>query len=733
MFANGVGFVTGEISGVVVIETDGLAGETVLDTYRYEHGPLPDTLVIRSGSGRGFHLHFKHPGRPVKTVANDNIKVDVRGDGGFCVLPPSRHKSGGYYEIVHDAEPADLPEGLLEYIEMKASEAGGVSVAARNRAAVTNRRPRISDDLLGENTVRADLAPPPVEAMQAALEHLAAKDFFEHRGGVKREADGRIVKVGWRECGMALKAAYGDKGGDLWAITHVDEQARADAPTQWVSFAATAQPGHVSIGTLIKAAKDSGFVFGLAARPTSANSSTGSVGRFAGRGGDVKNGQLFAEMFRNKLVHIHETCDWLQFDARQGWVSASPGEADRAAKDVLRALRSQAAHRYKTSPDDPATKRVMAHVQYTSKAANLRAMIEMSKSEPGMTARLSDFDIDPMLLGVANGVLDLRTRQLLPISPGVLVSKRCNVAYDPAALCPRFTQFMKEVQPDTQVRHCLLRFMGHALTGDVSEQKFAFFHGDGFNGKGVFIETMAWLLGDYAHKIPTEMLMHHQRNPQGASPDIVSLKGKRFVYANETEEGRRLAEARVKDLTGGDTLTGRVPYGKAAITFRPTHKLVVVGNHKPDIIDTSFGMWRRVALVPFDQTIPLAKRDKDLLETLRGEGSGILNVLLRGLKDWSSNGLRIPAKIEAATAAYRDEQDILADWIRESCVTGIGYSVRKSDLYVDYVEWTKRNGHMPLSQGKLTRRLNDRGYKLAADKRTVNGIDLTTMVRLGIP
>lgn len=138
---------------------------------------------------------------------------------------------------------------------------------------------------------------------------------------------------------------------------------------------------------------------------------------------------------------------------------------------------------------------------------------------------------------------------------------------------------------------------------------FAFIHGLGANGQSVFIELMAWMLGDYAHKISTEMLMHHQRNPQGPSPDIVSLRGRRFVYANETEEDGRLAEARIKDLTGGDTLTGRVPHGKADITFRPTHKLFIVGNHKPEITDNSFGMWRRVALAPFEQTIPEASRD----------------------------------------------------------------------------------------------------------------------------
>ena len=178
----------------------------------------------------------------------------------------------------------------------------------------------------------------------------------------------------------------------------------------------------------------------------------------------------------------------------------------------------------------------------------------------------------------------------------------------------------------------LQRLIGYCLTGDVGRQVFAFFYGHGANGKSVFIELIAWLLGDYAHKVPTEMLMHHQRNRQGPSPDIVSLKGRRFIYANETEEGRRLAEARVKDFTGGDTLTGRAPYGKADITLRPTHKLFVVGNHKPEITDTSIGMWRRVRLIPFDQTIAEAKRDPKLLETLKSEGSGILNGLLLGLE-----------------------------------------------------------------------------------------------------
>ena len=132
--------------------------------------------------------------------------------------------------------------------------------------------------------------------------------------------------------------------------------------------------------------------------------------RFTGNGVDVENGKLFAGEFRNRLLYVHETGEWLWFSPQQGWVATKPGEADRAGKEVLAMLRLEAGERYKTEgAEGPSVKRMMAHVRHTSKANNLRAMIEMAKSEPGMTVRLSEFDDDPMLLGVANGVLDLRT------------------------------------------------------------------------------------------------------------------------------------------------------------------------------------------------------------------------------------------------------------------------------------------------------------------------------------
>jgi len=237
MFANGLGFITGAISGVVVVESDGLAGLTVLDEFEAQHGPLPQTLTIQSGSGRGFHLHYRHPGHRVKTIANPNIQLDIKGDGGFCVLPPSLHKSGGRYEIVHDVEPAELPQGLLEFIADKATQASAAKTSLQP-SGDPNPVPAI-DSPFGNNTAKVFDGPPlPPQEMRAMLEHLAKLNYFEHRNGIKTDADGRIIKIGWIECGMALKLAYGDEVGfELWSITHIDDRARSDAPAQWASFA----------------------------------------------------------------------------------------------------------------------------------------------------------------------------------------------------------------------------------------------------------------------------------------------------------------------------------------------------------------------------------------------------------------------------------------------------------------------------------------------------------------
>ena len=582
-------------------------------------------------------------------------------------------------------------------------------VEAINKAHATHCATKIVDEIPGavpgalgdlNNLAISPKAPPPETAdeiaqVKAMLASLSADCDYE----TWRNIIWALASLGWL-CGKALARD--------WSLSAPDRFDDAAFENTWNSFK---PDGGIGYGSMVHHAKLAGY-------------KSDEVERFTGSGADVANGKIFAGLFRSKILFIHDTGDVLIFDHSAGWVSAPPGAADCAAKDVLATLHDEAIQLYQTAPEDTKTKRCMAHVARTSKAPNLRAMIEMAKSERDMTRSLVEFDNDPLLLGVTNGVVDLRRGKLLPVTPGLLVSKRCSVAYDPAETCPTFDVFLTTIQPDPAMRQFLQRWAGYCLTGGVQEQKFVFLFGSGANGKTVFIELLAWLMGDYARKIATEMLMHHQRSPQAASPDIVGLKGRRFVYANETEEGRRLAEARVKDMTGGDAMTGRVPYGKADISFSPTHKLAIVGNHKPDIGDSSNGMWRRVCLVPFDVTIPESQRDLKLLEKLKLEGPGILNWAMKGLRTWQQSGLAIPAKIEAATAAYRDEQDIIGDWLGEHCNTGPGLAVRKDEAYRAYRRWSLDNGHHPLAQARLTRRLGERGHALRTDKRTLQGLAL---------
>ena len=346
-----------------------------------------------------------------------------------------------------------------------------------------------------------------------------------------------------------------------------------------------------------------------------------------------------------------------------------------------------------------------------------------------MSATMADFDADPWLLGVQNGVLNLRTGKLRQAAPDLRVSKRCRVEFDPTAECPRFRAFLAEVLPDPEVQAFFLRFMGYCLTGSVEAQAFLFLHGGGFNGKSVLVDLLAWLLGDYARKIPTEMLMLQQRSTQGPDPDVLTLKGLRLAYASETEDGRRLSEGRIKDMTGGERMTARAPYATAAVEFTPTFKLVISGNHKPSISDTSHGMWRRVILLLFGVQIPEADRDPDLPAKLTSEGSGILNLALAGLRDFRAGpkpDLRVPASIKAATATYRAEQDILGEFLADECEIGEGFRAPRGQLNAAYEVWCSLNRHKAMGASRLTRELGERGFHRDPGRRNFLGLRMSS-------
>lgn len=202
--------------------------------------------------------------------------------------------------------------------------------------------------------------------------------------------------------------------------------------------------------------------------------------------------------------------------------------------------------------------------------------------------------------------------------------------------------------------------------------------------------------------------MRQYRSTQSASPDLVSMHGRRFIYCNETTDGQRLDDARIKELTGGDTITGRIPYALEAVEFQPSHKLVIAGNHAPIVVDDGHELWRRMIVFPFSETIDPKSVDPNLLAKLQAEGAGILNVLLMGLSDWQQGGLQVPATLDRATNKYKADMDVVGEWLTEQCKVAPGLTESKKRLYGNYRFWCSENGYAPLSQKRFSRKLTDR-------------------------
>ena len=477
---------------------------------------------------------------------------------------------------------------------------------------------------------------------------------------------------------------------------------------------AKAQPGGgITIGTLFHMAREAGW---NPPAPAGANLADNSGAK------DILNGRYFAALHRNRLLRVAEKGNILRF-GETGWHPTDPGAEYQAAIEVVNEISSLAQHRLSEGKQDE-SRELQRHKVWSSTEARLRAMWELGWSEPGMSVKATLLDADPNLLGVRNGIVDLRSRTLLKPRPEILVTKRAAPAFDPSAQCPAFDRFLNDIQPDHTVQRLLQQVCGLVLLGEVLEQRLFFFYGLGANGKSTLIETVAWVLGDYACRIQTETLMRHHRSPQGHDADLAVLKGSRLAYCNEVGEGQRLDPSRTKDLTGGDTISARIPYGREAMTFSPSHTLIMIGNHQPEITDMTHGMWRRLVLIGFDQEIPPNQRDPYLPNKLKQEGSGILNWMLRGLADYLTHGLALPQAVVSATDIYRDEQDLLGQWLDDCCAVRTGAKESKSKAYNSYHSWATERGHRPLSQKRLTQQLKERGHKLDLGKRHYLGFEL---------
>lgn len=339
-------------------------------------------------------------------------------------------------------------------------------------------------------------------------------------------------------------------------------------------------------------------------------------------------------------------------------------------------------------------------------AKTVYAVERLARSDRRLAATIDQWDSDPWQLNTPSGVVDLTNGQARPHIPEDYITKI--TAVGPQGDCPRFLAFLERITGgDNELIAYVQRVLGYGLTGLTREHALFFGYGTGANGKSVLLSTVAGILDEYHRTAPIETFTasNGDRHPT----DLASLRGARLVTATETEEGRRWAESRIKQLTGGDTVAARF-MRQDFFEYRPAFKLIIAGNHKPSLRSVDEAIRRRFHLIPFAVTIPPEERDADLAEKLKTEWPGILQWLIEGCLEWQTEGLRPPKAVQEATEAYLSAEDSLAAWIDDRCERSASAWASSSALFASWSVWANAAGENPGNSKRFAQALESRGF-----------------------
>jgi len=439
---------------------------------------------------------------------------------------------------------------------------------------------------------------------------------------------------------------------------------------------------------------------------------------------DAGNAERLADRHGANLRYCYPWGSWLVYDGTR-WHGDDRGAVVRLAKDTARSIFEEA----KEAPDDETAKRLGKWASSSLSESKLRAMISLAQSEPGIPVLPEEMDASPDLLNVLNGTIDLRTGELREHRREDLITKLAPVEHDPDAAAPVWAATLERTLPSEGVRQFFKKLCGYAITGDVSEHILPVLYGTGANGKSTVLNALLEAAGEYGMQAAPDLLIAKR----GAHPtEIADLFGMRVVASIEVEDGRRLAEALVKNLTGGDKIRAR-RMRQDNWQFAPTHTVFMAVNHKPIVKGNDTGIWRRIRLIPFTETIPPAAQDKKLPEKLRSELPGILAWAVEGCLEWRREGLQAPDEVRKATAGYRSEMDVIGDFLADRCFKGAHLTVAKDEFYKAYQMWCEDAGERFETKRKFGTLLKDRGIEDGRNaertQRIWTGIGLSRLKR----
>jgi P4 family phage/plasmid primase-like protien len=434
------------------------------------------------------------------------------------------------------------------------------------------------------------------------------------------------------------------------------------------------------------------------------------------------NSARFIDTYADQARYSPLLKDWYLWDGKR-WKKDETGGVFCLAQRVVASIHDLMLHEdvkadKRDSKEEAARKltvrdMVRKHVAKHETPKGVKDLMEYASWQREVVVAPDQLDADDLLFNCQNGVLDMRTLELKQHDPALYQTKISPTAYVPTAKCPLWMDFLDWcMQGDTAMIEFLQRAAGYSLTGSVAEQAFFVNFGTGGNGKSTFINTIMELGAGYARQCSFDMFLA-SASRTGGSPneELLALKDVRMAFASEPDEGARLKEDLIKQITGGERISARPLWGKP-IEFFPKFSLWFSCNHRPAIRGTDNGIWRRVLFVPWLANIEDTpdKKDTNFPQKLIPEYEGILAWAMAGAHEWCKNGLQVPASIRAATKGYRDDMDALGDFLAVKTIRAPKATTGSTELYRAYCAWCDSTNEKQWKQKTFSQRIRERGF-----------------------
>ena len=401
---------------------------------------------------------------------------------------------------------------------------------------------------------------------------------------------------------------------------------------------------------------------------------------------DTGNADRFIDRYGHLYKHSYITNKFYIYDG-QKWKVDDRGAIRKLIDEMIESIKNEKVLHSEDVTEEEAREAFQKYYKKTRGTQSKKNI--MNELMHRKTVTPDDFDKDDMLLNVANGYIDLTSRELYKHNINRMFSQIANTDYSEKMQPAVWLDFLNDIfAGDKAVIQYIQKALGYSLTGSTREQIMFILFGKGRNGKSIFVEAISEILGDYSNNMQAKSLMVKKND--NVNTDIARLSKARFVTSSEPNEGFRFDEGLIKQLTGGDKVTARFLYAEE-FEYTPKFKIWVSTNHKPIIRGTDDGIWRRLVLIPFDVQIPEEKVDKDLKYKLLREAPAILNWMAEGAYMWMQEGLAMPEKLKEAVQKYRNEMDTLGQFIEDCCKVDKNSSEKVSNLHQAYKTWSNDN------------------------------------------